>query len=328
MRTLIRTADIPASDRFSRWRDAVLGLPVPVNVRMRYPGDLRAELETADLGPVNILSIYSRGRYEFERTPELIHRSDPEGYRLIVGVQGESGIVADDDEVSLRDRDLLLLDTSRPFRGWRGAGDEAVQWKVLTVPRNMVPIPRKTVTRLVGSRVTGRTEVGVLVSGFLRQVMQAPERFPEPDRVRLAFTVADLLAVLIAHGLEASHTVPPESHRTLLILRINDFIRHHLGDPGLGPQTVAAANLMSVRQLHKLFSTQDQTVAGWIRLRRLEACRQDLADPLLIEVPVHAIAARRGFSSASHFSRAFRAHLGMTPQEYRGKMVSGRCIRS
>ena len=59
------------------------------------------------------------------------------------------------------------------------------------------------------------------------------------------------------------------------------------------------------------------TVAGWIRSRRLERCRRDLADPSLAARPVAAIAARWGFSSAADFSRAFRTAHGVPPAEYR-----------
>jgi AraC-like DNA-binding protein len=58
-------------------------------------------------------------------------------------------------------------------------------------------------------------------------------------------------------------------------------------------------------------------VAGLIRQRRLERCRRDLLDPSLEDVPVSAIAARRGLTSAAHFSRVFRAAYGASPVEYR-----------
>jgi transcriptional regulator GlxA family with amidase domain len=58
-------------------------------------------------------------------------------------------------------------------------------------------------------------------------------------------------------------------------------------------------------------------VAGWIRSRRLERCRRDLADPSLAAHPVAAIATRWGFASAADFSRAFRTAHGVPPAEYR-----------
>jgi AraC-like DNA-binding protein len=317
MRTLIRTDEIPDGEQFSRWRDMALNLPAPVNVRAQQTTAFKGWLQITELDAVNVLSIYSRSRYEFERTPALIRRSDPEGYRLIRGIRGEGGVVVGDDEVPVNAGDVVLLDTSRPFRGWRGHGDELVDWTLLTVPRAALPLPDKMVRRLVGVRLASGTGIGALISDFLQHVVRFPEHYRQSDRSRLATAIADLLAVLIAHELEAEGTAPAESRRGVLTLRILDFIGHHLSDQELGPEYIAAAHHISVRQLHKLFSDEDRTVGAWIRSRRLDACRRDLADPLLRDTPVHAIAARWGFPSAAHFSRVFRAHFGMAPQEYR-----------
>jgi AraC-like DNA-binding protein len=74
---------------------------------------------------------------------------------------------------------------------------------------------------------------------------------------------------------------------------------------------------MSLRSLHQLFHGEGLTVAGWIRQRRLERCRRDLADPALASRPVAAIAATWGYPNPADFSRAFRAVHGMPPAEYR-----------
>jgi AraC-like DNA-binding protein len=61
---------------------------------------------------------------------------------------------------------------------------------------------------------------------------------------------------------------------------------------------IAAAHHISVRLLHKLFQEQGQTVAGWIRARRLEGCQRDLLEPAEAGRPVAALAARWGYRSA------------------------------
>lgn len=86
---------------------------------------------------------------------------------------------------------------------------------------------------------------------------------------------------------------------------------------------IAAAHHISVRYLHRLFEAEDKTVASWIRGRRLERSRLDLLDPALAGRPVSAIGARWGFTSAIHFSRAFRAVYGLPPGEYRMTNTGG-----
>ncbi|MET8142711.1 helix-turn-helix transcriptional regulator [Sphaerisporangium sp. NPDC005288] len=80
---------------------------------------------------------------------------------------------------------------------------------------------------------------------------------------------------------------------------------------------IAAAHHISLRYLNKLFHAEGRTVAGWIRERRLEQCRRDLAEPLLAGYPINAIAARWGFTSPAHFSQAFRSAYGLSPRDFR-----------
>ena len=58
-------------------------------------------------------------------------------------------------------------------------------------------------------------------------------------------------------------------------------------------------------------------MASYIRDLRLARCRRDLTDPALRNQPVQTVAARWGFPDKAHFSRAFRAAYGTTPQEHR-----------
>lgn len=95
------------------------------------------------------------------------------------------------------------------------------------------------------------------------------------------------------------------------------YIDERLGDPELDPAGIAAANFISLRHLHGLFQEHGETVASWIRSRRLERCRRDLADPLLRHRTTTEIAFRWGFTDPSHFSRPFRTTFAMSPSECR-----------
>ena len=66
---------------------------------------------------------------------------------------------------------------------------------------------------------------------------------------------------------------------------VRDHIGDHLADPELDPATIAAAHYISPRYLHAVSQGTGFTVTSWIRDRRLERCRRELADPLLAQVP-------------------------------------------
>ncbi|MGI5490848.1 helix-turn-helix domain-containing protein [Microtetraspora malaysiensis] len=129
-------------------------------------------------------------------------------------------------------------------------------------------------------------------------------------------TMIGLSAVLVDR-LDIPSPDSRDERHTALFLRIQAFVERQLGDTGLSPAMIAAAHHISIRQLYKVMQAQGETVAGWIRTRRLERCRRDLANPLLAQRSVNAIATRWGFISAAHFSRAFRAAYGVSPTEYR-----------
>jgi AraC-like DNA-binding protein len=139
----------------------------------------------------------------------------------------------------------------------------------------------------------------------------------EHETERLGEVGLDLAAAVLAAQVQAEDRLTPETRRQALLSRIEAFIEHNLGDPGLTPTVIAARHNISLGYLHRLFQPRELTVAAWIRHRRLERCRADLTDPRLRLRPVHAVGARWGFRSPADFSRAFRAAHGMPPGDYR-----------
>jgi AraC-like DNA-binding protein len=255
--------------------------------------------------------------HSIHRTPKLIRKADPEMYKLGCFVQG-GGVKEEDGQcVDLGVGDLMFYDTSRPYLAAFKPDVPESRVLLLRFPRTLLPLPDRDLRRLTAVRIPGDQGVGALSSQFLLQLARHLDELGPADAARLSTLALDVLTAALANALDANGMVPPHTRRRALMARIHAFIRDNLGDADLTPGAVAAAHHVSLRYLHKLFHQDGHTVAGWIREHRLEQCRRDLADPRLAARPIHAIAARWGFTSSAHFSQAFRSAYGLSPREFR-----------
>ncbi|MEZ0109508.1 AraC-like DNA-binding protein [Catenulispora sp. EB89] len=311
MTLALRTADLPANDRFDFWRSVVCDTFVPLRAE---PGtaDFHGQIRSIHLGELQVTEIDATA-HTVNRTPRAIAASDRDYFKLGLQLRGYCVLTQDGREAPLTPGDFAIYDTTRPYSL---AFDDSYRQLVLMLPRRLLRVAPEDVGRITAVRVSGRQGVGALVSPLLMRLADHLDEYETPGSVRLADNIVDLLVTLVADRLELEAPCP-DSGRRALMMRITSFIESHLGDHDLGPDTVAAAHFISTRYLHKLFRDEGTTVSCWIRDRRLEHCRRDLRDPLQLDRAVGAIASRWGFADAAHFSRIFRSAYGASPREYR-----------
>ncbi|MEU8718590.1 helix-turn-helix domain-containing protein [Streptomyces sp. NPDC048663] len=94
-----------------------------------------------------------------------------------------------------------------------------------------------------------------------------------------------------------------------------ELVRRHLDDPELSPAMLARELHVSVRTLHRAFAAADETMAAFIRHRRLEEARLTLTAST-DRPTVTELAAHWHFADTSHFIRAFKKQYGQSPTEY------------
>ncbi|MFJ9818150.1 helix-turn-helix domain-containing protein [Streptomyces sp. NPDC101151] len=317
---VFRSDDVPVQDRFDYWVELLGRTHAPMELLSDHAEDFHASQRVLDVGAVTVWS----ARFQplvFRRTPKLIRQSDPEAYHLSFVLRGTGAGIWRHRETRYKPYDLFINSSSLP-NDVHSSGDP-VTTMALEVPKALLPLSRDMAGRIVGAPVSGREGMGALLTGFLTQLTADTAGYRPADRARLGTVLVDLVAALFAHVLEAGDSLPPETHRRTLVLRIQAFIREHLHDPCLTPATVAAAHHISTSYLHRLFRDEDATVAAWIRRLRLEAARRDLTAPGFRTAPIHAIAARWGFPRATDFSRAYRTAYGTTPQAHRHQALQG-----
>ncbi|ETK31780.1 hypothetical protein MPTA5024_33365 [Microbispora sp. ATCC PTA-5024] len=322
MELVMSTDQLPVPERFDHWVEHVSQLIEPLEVSCGDPARFRGQVSAMDLGAVRVCH-HSLSGCAVRRTRSGILRSDPEMLHLIHVQQGRAVLTQDHRGAELPPSGLALSQTSRPYELLVPEGREPAVALMVTFPRALLPLPARRVDRLTAVPLSGRDHIGALLSAFLTALTADTAAYRAPDAVRLGTVLLDLVTALLAHRLDAGAPLPPDSERQALLLRIQGYIQRHLADPGLSPGTIAAAHNISVRTLHRLFESQELTVAATIRAGRLERCRRDLSDPSLARRPIHLTAGRWGFPDAATFTRTFRAAYGQSPLEYRN-LLSGR----
>ncbi|GAA3905499.1 AraC family transcriptional regulator [Microbacterium invictum] len=159
-----------------------------------------------------------------------------------------------------------------------------------------------------------------IVAHLLNGLASQSREYVPTNPGQLAHHVVGMMALLCS---DAGATADPHGRGRLMQLA-KDFIEEHLADLDLGPDVVAAHANVSTRTLHRMFEAEGITVRGWVRSRRLEHCRIELADLAALHIPVSAVGSRWGLWDAAHFSRLFKSTYGASPRAYRARAVAER----
>ncbi|MFE7587389.1 helix-turn-helix domain-containing protein [Streptomyces gardneri] len=312
---------LPAAARAAGWQELADQALCVTQVRFPDEGSLKVRLKAVALRDGVQLAALTYGSLSCRRTPALIRRSDPELYQLALITGGRQNLEQCGRRVSLGRGELVLYDSSRPYEASVTAEGALADSLILNVPKRLLPFRDAQLSRLLAVPLPARQGVGGILARFLTGLgEEAPHCTPQ-DTGRLHSAALDLAGAVLAHHLDRERSLPAHTQQHVLFLRIESFIRAHLGSEELTPAAVATAHQMSLRALHRLFGHHNTTVAQFIRRQRLEHCRRDLAARHLSHLTVHAIGTRWGFPRPAVFSRVFRTAYGMPPGEYRHRAL-------
>ncbi|PRX97358.1 helix-turn-helix transcriptional regulator [Allonocardiopsis opalescens] len=319
--TVFETDDLPEPERLGRWRARLRDTPF----RAEFPDDpSRASGFTAYERDLRLGAVHAGWK---SLPPLRLRRTAPPPpewarvYQVVMPLQGSfhTAWAGRESAVGVGELQIHALEQVDSAVLAAPGGRRSVQMCAVAVPQELLPLPERQLRRLLGRRIPASDGVGGLLAGLATRLVTRGEadNYSPADARRLGSIVLDLVSSVFAHELEAEGALEPEAHTRSLTLRIQAFILRHLREPDLAPAAIAAAHHISLSYLHRLFQAQGTTVSSWIRGRRLERARRDLADPALSGTAVHRIAASWGFAHAAAFSRLFRDAYGMAPSAYR-----------
>jgi AraC-like DNA-binding protein len=301
------TRDLAPGDRVAAWERALsqvfVDLEVAVEHGRPWTGELTAErwgalqVATEEFGPGTILR-GARSVIADHRTHILVRQQ----------LDGTALLLQDGRTAELLPGHMAFHDARRPFRIVLPRRQRA---RILMLPRALLRLEEGQLSALTATVVDEATEgAAALLLPLLCGLVDEISRATPTRREQLARVAVQVLATLATEQV-GKRPAPG------LWERITASVEARLGEPGLGPQDIADQNGISLRYLHRLFQLHSTTVNAWVRTRRLEAARRELAGLGAAHRSIAAVAARWGFTSPSHFSRTFRDTYGMSPVQWR-----------
>lgn len=301
--------EAPGADRPALWEELLSETHLPWSVRVsqerqdpNYKAWVRRQwiddlaLVDCECGPCT----GSRGRAELSGT-------DGEYVAVLITRSGSETVTQEVAEAYMRPGDAVAWDSTRParFEVW-----EPLAKRSLLIPRSALDEVSGRAWTSAGVLLDGKAPAVRLLIGYLDALSRTlPDLSMSGVSAARNATLELFIGALQPGGSVDSSIVGPA-----LRANMERWIESHLLVGEVTPAAIAAAHNVSVRTLYRVFEMTGETVGEVVRVRRLAKARRDLTES---GEPISTIAYRWRFSDSSHFSKAFKAHYGVCPSEYR-----------
>lgn len=296
----------------NEWRQTVASRLLPLTIDTDDVDGFHATIQGITVNGIRLFNITAT-RHRLERTRRLAQGNADPFYSISLQLKGTSTIEQNGNTATLQPNDFAVYDSTFPYR--RTFPDDS-QTLVVMFPQQLINLPPRALAEIAGLGISGQNGLGAIVAHFLVGVADNLEAFQSSLGLSMAHSLVELVSAAFSEKLGV--VVPHRSDAHLeLTMRIRDYIISQLSDPELGLDQIASAHFISTRHLQVLFREQGTTVSTWMRERRLEMCRRDLADPLGQAESIRAVAERWGFYNPAHFSRIFKDAYAYSPRDYR-----------
>ena len=309
---------IPASERSHAWLRQARQICGDCRIELSRIKAFHGSIETRSVGRLK-LTQFSSSPLSFWKWPSDNTHSDQHSFIVISQLRGARRYFQAGEVVLLKPGDSTLIDSAQP---WSSQCETDCARLYLRVPQWRIDDRLQTIHFPVAQRISGNTSIGAALFHInLLLYEQAAFRSTSEEAAAAVDACLDILCDCLARPSWDDRVLPGSQ----AFSRIQLFIEENLAAPELSPTSISTSTGVSLRHLHRLFSARGHSVNEWIRVRRLERCRRDLADCRLRDRTITEIAFFWGFCDSAHFSRLFRKQFGMSPRSFRAS-AGIRCV--
>lgn len=298
------------SRTLDEWQSSIARSFVPMEVAAtdNTPEVFLARLSRQQLGSVGLSVIHSDS-HRASRTQRNVFLQPADYYKISYQTSGRGWIKQDGRSSALEPGDLVIYDTTRPYEIGFIEKNASI---VAQVPRSEIDVSPDSIAAFTARNDADfgglRDTIAALMTSLSNREMPASTQV----RHHLARSFIELLR---AAALSDNPTFPASSFvDDDLWASMRRYALAQLSDSSLSIDSLAASHFVSVRTAQRLFKANGTTFAEWIRRARMENAERRVKET---SDPITLIALESGFSSSSHFSKAFKAHFGHSAREVR-----------
>ena len=314
----ISTDEVQPTERFEYWRDAM---------DRHLLSGATDSLSERPFRAVAALRTLPGLRVGLGRIAPMIHHrtravlaDENDDIALLVNLRGPLIVRRKGDDVIINEGEACLVacfemgDYVLPRPG---------QLMLIRIARGALGAFAEVVDDVLGSIIPARTEALTLLVDYARTLPRGEwELSPGASRI-IVDHVADLICLIVGAKGEATDVAARRGLAAVRLDAIKAYMREHVANADLTPETVAMAHGISPRYMRQLFESGAESFSGYLLTQRLTQAHCMLTSVRFGGSPISEIAYDVGFGDLSYFNRTFRRRYQSTPRDVRAEAVAG-----
>lgn len=304
------TDAVPPRERPGFWADWVDRLFHGLRSDLYGDTDFDGRMCTLQAGDV-LLTRLEANRHRVFRSASLARQSEVGYLKIVAPFVGCAGVEQKGREAWVTPDQWSVYDTTEPYAV---ANPVRVEHLIVMIPKDRLSERGLALDPLMARRLGGSGGVSRLALDTMRSAYRELPGMGEAAARGVGDAITQFVHLSL---LDLAGSATAQTQREALRERIKQHVGEHLADPRLSVDALALALNCSRRQLYNAFSEEPDGVAGYIQRQRLLACKAVFDDRRQDHRSITDVALSLGFQNLAHFSRLFRAQLGLPPSDYR-----------
>ncbi|MTV37208.1 helix-turn-helix domain-containing protein [Duganella radicis] len=306
------TEQLPPAERLDYWIGAICEAFLEMHASAYNVEHFHARLEAVSLDALVVNCVTHTPQNIYRRKADIARSRDNYSY-LICNTTSAWQVSQEHIASHLLPGDMVVLDSRSRYElnFPTSANTVSVQlpigWLETWLPASQ---------QLLGRRLDGQQGWGLALRTLLQQLtVDSVESLVLPARL-----IADQIGALLSLTAQAHTSGEVGSSRSgALVEKIKQGIRVRCAEPGLVASSIADDVCVSVRTLHRHLAIAGCTFAEILMTERIALAHRMLTSPAFVRLNIAEIGYRVGLTDPSHFARAYKRRIGVSPARARTK---------